>query len=68
MNPLARGYLNTAGCELPRETRMRADARVKYWNCCPGAYGHRRSSPGTPRSYVEDQARGDRCWPLREDT
>ena len=47
-----------AGWELPPGTRLRAGARVKYWNRSPGAYGHRRSSAGTPRSYVEDQVPG----------
>ena len=45
----------TARCELPPGTRLRTSARVKYLNRSPGAYGHRRSSAGTPRSYVEDQ-------------
>ena len=47
-----------AGCELSPATRMRTDARVKYWDHSPGAYGYRRSSAGTPRSYVEDQVPG----------
>ena len=29
-----------------------------YWNRFLGAYGHRRSSARTPRSYVEDQVPG----------
>ena len=40
----------TPGCELPLGTWLRAGARVNYWNRSPGAYGHRRSSAGTPRS------------------
>ena len=49
---------HTARCELPPETRLRTSARVKYSNRSPGAYGHRRSSAGTPRSHVEDQVSG----------
>ena len=47
-----------ARCELPPKTRLRADARVKYWNRSPGAYGHRCSSAGTPRSHIEGQVPG----------
>ena len=47
-----------AGCESPPGTRLRTGAHVKYWNRSPSAYGHRRSSAGTPRTYVGDQVRG----------
>ena len=44
--------------DLPSGTRLRTGAHVKYWNRSPGAYGHRCSSAGVPRSYVEDQISG----------
>ena len=48
----------TARCELPPGTRLLTGAHVKYWNRSPSAYGHRRSSAGTPRLYVEDPVPG----------
>ena len=45
----------TAGCELPPGTRVLTGAHVKYWNRSPSAYGHRRSSAGTPFTYVGDE-------------
>ena len=49
---------HTARCELPPRTRLRVDARIEYWSRSPGAYGHRRSRAGTPRSCVKDQVPG----------
>ena len=52
LNPLARGYLDTPGCELPPGTRLRTGAHVKYPTRYPPAYAPSRSNDGTPFSYV----------------
>ena len=55
LNPLARGFLSMAGCELPPGTRLRTGAHVKYRTRYPPAYAQSRSNAGTPFSSVGDE-------------
>ena len=57
LNPLARGYLSTAGCEFSSATVMRALALPSKWRCILDAYGADHPSPAQEgTTYVLDTA------------